>query len=184
MRVAKNCNFHRWKLQSTLYLYYATKWRIVDLPATTRLVPRNDSMSVECRTPKSAMVRDARRHSSVDKPSMNAPKYALTCGLSFYGILWSFKRWIFELIRNRTCKSAVQFSNARPSCVWANSNHQNICTKRYTQQPPMICAHVFNATTRTDVLPSSMSSMWWYGHAVASPHTLDHRIVKKNKHMA
>lgn len=48
------------------------------LPATTRLVPMNESMNVACRIPASAIVRDAKRQNSVAIPSMNAPKYACT----------------------------------------------------------------------------------------------------------
>lgn len=44
------------------------------LPATTRLVPMNESMIVAYRIPESAIVRDAILHINVASPSMNAPK--------------------------------------------------------------------------------------------------------------
>lgn len=33
-----------------------------------------ESINVACRIPKSAIVRDAKRHNNVAKPSINAPK--------------------------------------------------------------------------------------------------------------
>lgn len=56
-------------------------------------------------------------------------------------------RYALQINVEHTCKSAVQSSKARFSCVSTNSNHQNTWTNRYTQQPPIIWAHVFNATT-------------------------------------
>lgn len=52
--------------------------KIRNLPATTRLVPTNESIIVACFGPNSASARDARRHNRVAIPSIKAPKYGFT----------------------------------------------------------------------------------------------------------
>lgn len=90
----------------------------------------------------------------------------------------------FNKIQIHTWRSAVQSANARSECVAEISNHQKTWTIRYTQQPPISWAHVFRATTLGEVLPSSISSMWVYGHALASPQTNDHQMVSRNRKIA
>lgn len=78
----------------------------------------NESMMVECRMPESAMVREANRHNNVAKPSTIAPKNTLTCHAmkNIFNEIFSIYQDL-GLFINGTCKSVVQFSNARPSYV-------------------------------------------------------------------
>lgn len=47
-------------------------------PATTRLVPTNESIIDACFGPSSPSVFDANRHNNVANPSIKAPKYGFT----------------------------------------------------------------------------------------------------------
>lgn len=55
------------------------RFQFLDIPATTRLVPMNESITEACRGPNSPRDRDASLHRRVAIPSIAAPKYGFTC---------------------------------------------------------------------------------------------------------
>jgi len=48
--------------------------------------------------------------------------------------------------------------------------------------PPASSKADFNTAVRTSVFPRTTSSIWVYGHAVASPQLNAHQIVNRNRH--